>query len=375
MLNLLLTIAAVTPVQDGDSFWDKFEGYGDFRLRHESTFDHLTDTTDPADGTFDVADDRHRERVRVRVGGRYAWNPDTWTELRLTTASANGDANSPHWDFGDDGDSEGLNGIPVEFDRVNLGWNVTDALTVQVGKFGHVFATNPVYGSLAWDSDIQPSGLSAVWTADGALDFDIRLAEYRAVENATGSDASMFGAQANLGLGIGSGMNLGLSSSWTNWRGLAAGGTSVGDPQGVTATDGSNGGFAILDTTASISLDGGPWDTTVLSVQYMNNLDDDLNEDTGMAFGALLGTSGYEGAWNTFLVRYDLDANAVFGPVAQDDTPFAGTGTGTGMSGLIAGFRYWCTDATELKLWALTSDADEVLGDPLRVRFEVNMRF
>ena len=80
MLNLLLTIAAVTPVQDGDSFWDKFEGYGDFRLRHESTFDHLTDTTDPADGTFDVADDRHRERVRVRV--------------RLGLASASGAASA-----------------------------------------------------------------------------------------------------------------------------------------------------------------------------------------------------------------------------------------------------------------------------------------
>ena len=68
MLSLLLSLATMAPIQDGDSFWDKFEGYGDFRLRHESTLNHLSDTSDPEDGFLNDASNRHRERVRVRQG-------------------------------------------------------------------------------------------------------------------------------------------------------------------------------------------------------------------------------------------------------------------------------------------------------------------
>jgi hypothetical protein len=107
----------------------------------------------------------------------------------------------------------------------------------------------------------------------------------------------------------------------------------------------------------------------------MTNTDDDSGEDNGFVVGAQYGASGKEKDYNFFGAFYTLDANALYSPVSQDDTPIAGTGVSTGigantgMDGLIGGGQYFITDTFSMKLWFLTSNANAE-EDPLRIRLD-----
>ena len=176
--------------------------------------------------------------------------------------------------------------------------------------------------------------------------------------------------QGNLSLKTSDKTKLQLSASYSDWSSLGAAATDLGaDNQGNTDVTGD---FAILEAFVAGTYEGGPLERTTAFVQGMKNRDDEAGEDTGVALGAQLGKSGKQGDRNVFAVWYDLDANSVFSPVAQDDTPITGTGIGTGMDGLILGGQYFVTDNLSIKLWGLTSDAD---ADEDPVRFRLDLEF
>ncbi len=339
-----------------ESIWDRLNVYANGRLRAESTFEQLN------------REDRHRGRMRFRLGAAYEVEEDLTAEARLSTASEGNDANNPHWDFGDGPD--GFSGSEVALDRFFLGWMPMESLEVRGGKLPHAIQGPPVFSELVWDDDISPAGATAVWTpqTDSEVKFDVRLAEYVAVESGGDTDPSMFGLQGHAKLPVGDKATLELASSYMDWANTDefANAPSPGN-QGNTslALD-----FAIWDSWVSATVGDGALKTTVFG-QYMNNLDEDTSEDRGFAFGARVGTLGKKGDRNVFGSFYDLDANAVFSPVAQDDTPIAGTGTGQGMSGIIAGAQYFWRDNVSFRLWGLTSDADQ--GEqPYRIRFDLD---
>lgn len=225
------------------------------------------------------------------------------------------------------------------------------------------------------DDDVAPSGVAAVWapkTDDGSkAPYDLRLVEYIAVENGGDSDPAMFGVQGNLYFDLSEGSALQLAASYSKWSSLGAAGGNLSN-QGNTDVAGD---FGIIDAFASWTLNGGPLGRTQAFAEYMHNADDEDDEDTGYAIGARFGPSSKEGDLNVFATWYDLDANAVYAPMAQDDTPIAGTGTGDGMTGAIAGGQYFIADNLSVRLWGLTSDVD-ASDDPFRVRldFDFNVR-
>jgi hypothetical protein len=339
-----------------DSTWDRLQFDANGRMRWESTFDQPS------------GEDRHRGRFRARVGAKYAILPELGVQARLSTASDGSDANNPHWDFGDGPD--GFNGADVALDRFFLSWKPAKSVDVRAGKQPHALQGPPVAGEFLWDEDVNPSGLSVTWApvADADKSFDLRAAEYVAVEASNDNEPTMFGLQAHGRLRFSDKAILEGATAYMDWANTAdfANAASSGN-QGNTSLSED---FGIWDTWIAATLGEGLAKTTVFG-QLINNTEDDTGEDQGTVFGARLGNSGKQGDWNVFGSLYDLDANAVFSPVAQDDTPIAGTGIGTGMDGLIAGGQYFVRDNLSLKLWVLTSDADAA-DDPFRIRFDLD---
>ncbi len=224
----------------------------------------------------------------------------------------------------------------------------------------------------AWDDDVQPAGAAIVWSpkSDSDVSFDVRglfgvAGEINDVDD-SGTDPVVAGLQANVDFKANETTTLHFATSYSDWSGLKNFTLSQGNT--ADAND-----FAIWDTYVSVSLAGEGFSQIAGFGQYFNNLDDDSGEDSGFALGVQLGQTKGQGNWNVFGAYYDLDANAVFSAVAQDDTPIAGTGLGEGMSGFMLGTQYFVLENVSLRLWGLTSDAD-ASEDPYRIRFDIDFR-
>jgi hypothetical protein len=364
-LGVLALAVQGTKAGPQSSIWDRLELEAEGRMRAEATIDNV----DPVTGN-DV-EDRYRGRFRFRFGAKYALDEDITLGARLSTASDGNDANNPHWDWGD---GDGFNGGGVVVDRYYLDWAASEETHVVFGKQPHAFAVPPIYGDFLWDSDISPAGVTATWKpaeTDGTS-FDARVAGYVVAETAADHDAKMIGAQGNVHLPVDE-AKLHVSTAvydWTNVSDFVAAGLG-GTNQGNDDAD-----FLVWEAFAAGTMPGGPLEEMTGYVQLMYNLDE---SDAGVVLGAQLGSSRWQrGNYNAFLLLYDLDGNAVFSPVAQDDTPVAGTGLNDGdadgMNGIVLGGQYFYRDHIAFKLWVLTSNASGADEDPIRVRFDIDFK-
>ena len=214
---------------------------------------------------------------------------------------------------------------------------------------GNPLAKNPVFGEWVLDDDIQPTGIAGIWSPGGDFDMDVRAAYFVVDEvNNPGDTAdpaiSIF--QVNFG-GEMDDMDWDFNNAYWNY---------------------SNEGpadIAIWNSILSASMD----DLTA-SFEYIQNLNDDTGDDTGIAIGLKYGNGGNVGDSQFFGSYVDMDQNATNFGVAQDDLP---TGpAGTGMTGFIAGWKYWWMDNVTFRLWALQADNDT--DDPLRLRFDLDVK-
>lgn len=352
--------AAQQAEAEKQSLWTRLRFSADGRVRGESTFDQLN------------GEDRHRGRLRLRVGGEYDIHEKVRAGARLTTLSDGRDANNPHWDFGDGED--GFSGAELGLDRLYLDWRAAEKLTLSGGKFGHVYTRPPVTRELAWDDDVQPAGVAAVWAPkrEGDIDYDLRaiyaVAQEINASDGSGADPAMAGIQANLYLKLGDATKAQLASSYSDWSSL--GNFSEFPGSGNTA---AAEGFAIWDSYLALTFGGKDGPPLTAFGQYLDNLDDESGEDSGYALGLQYGRTSGKGNANAFGAWYSLDANSVFAPVAQDDTPVAGTGVGEGMDGVVLGAQYFVTDNFSIRLWGLSSDVDRD-EDPYRIRLDFEFR-
>lgn len=362
-LGFLALVPQATAAQGG-SIWDRLKIDAEGRMRGEATFDNV----DAATGN-DI-DDRYRGRFRFRLGAKYTLADNLLLGARVSTASDGNDANNPHWDFGD---GDGFNGSQMVMDRFYVDWAAGKEFNVIVGKQPNAFVTPPIYGDFVWDSDISPSGVAAAWKpahSEGEAYFDARVAGYVATEVAADEDPKMWGAQGNMYVPIDE-AKVQLSTSILDWRDNDD--TAVAGNQGNSATTED---FLVWDTFVSGTAKGGPLDEMTGYLQFITNLDE---SEQGWVAGAQLGSSQWvKGNYNAFAVLYTLDGDALFSPVAQDDTPIAGTGLndgdGDGMNGVVFGGTYWWRDNVAFKLWVLTSSPDGADDDPIRLRFDMDFR-
>lgn len=367
------TLLALTWVGvDGEmpSLWDRLKLDASGRLRWESTFEQPKANPDDDD-------QRHRGRFRFRVGGSYSFEHDLTVHARASTASDDGltgdsDANNPHWDFGDG--SDGFSGSDIVLDRFWAQWKPCPDSELRAGKMPHAFATPPIFGEMVWDSDVQPAGFAAILACsnDGPK-MDLRLVDYIAVESGNDDEPKMLGAQANLFTDLNDTLHLHGSTSYSRWSSL--------DNPGGAALAGSNQGnmvvagdfvsdFALWDSFVALTCDKGPLGQTQGFVQYIDNLEE--SSQRGLVIGAGVGKNKDKGDLSLFGAWYDVDEDSIFSPVAQDDTPIAGSGVGSGMGGIIAGGEYSIAKDLTVRLWTLTSDADGAENNPFRIRLDLN---
>lgn len=337
--------------------------YGDLRLRLE--------TTDWADRR-----DRTRGRLRARFGASYEVDDSLLLGARLVTGSRD-DPNSPHVTFGD-----GLDGLEVSLDRAFLTWRPREDVWVRGGKFAHPFRTNPVYGELVWDADVQPEGLAFGWGTDvgaGGARLELSAGEIVLVEQALDEDALMTVAQAALAVPLGDGVEGSFSASWHRVHDPTPDGSTllVDDDQGNALVDDDGDGkadgfasdFGVLDVVAAARFD----DTVPLqlSLEWIENLSAEDGEGSGWAAGVSWGRAARAGDWRWIVLLLRLEQDAVFSPFAQDDFPLV-----TDQEGALLGANHQLTDSAGLYVWALASDPlDDHEDASWRFRIDLNVKF
>ncbi|MDF1797939.1 MAG: putative porin [Planctomycetota bacterium] len=341
ILTVLTSVVPMAPEPSVIPEWIDF--YGNMRLRLEHTLDQPGDT------------DRTRGRMRFRAGARFQISDDLRAEVRMSTAS--GVANNPHWDMGGSNGTDTVSGADLVIDRINLAWVASDSVTLVAGKMGNPLKANPVYGEWIWDGDIQPAGIAGIWEAGGDFDFDVRLAHFIYDEENGGvgatADPAMTILQVNLGDDTDS-FDWDISSSLWSWS-----------SESSIAPVGFGPDYLVWDTVLSAQVD-----ELIGSVEFIQNLDDDTGDDTGLAFGAKYGAGGKQGASQFSASFFDFDANASLWSVGQDDVPISASAA-DGLSGFVAGWRYWYRDNVTLRVWAI--QGDDGTDDPMRLRFDIDV--
>ncbi len=342
----------------------------DFRLRHESSF------------KLDDQPSRTRERLRFRVGGTYQVTDQVTFGARLATGSRT-DANSPHVTLGDVFHKQEFN-----LDRAFLAYkpNGVPGLTATGGKFAHPFWTNPVYGDLVWDSDVQPEGAALTYSrkGTGAIEkWDLAIGEYLSLEQAQ-SDARSFVVQAAVHAKMGNHWKPSLAVGYYHHGNLTPDGAQaiVNENSGnATVGAGPNLAFAsrfsIINPIAALRYEGGKH-PIVLSAEYIKNLKAGIPQDQGWAIGAAIGAARKKGDWRTYYQWQKVEQDAVLSVLSQDDFLLQ-----TNHRSHLLGANYQVRDNLGFHLWALASQRDRTTPGlttdssklQWRLRFDTNVAF
>jgi hypothetical protein len=351
--------------------------YGDFRFRLET------------DVNRDSQPDRFRPRARFRLGMDWRLTDELTLNTRLVTGDPT-DAQSPHQTLGTTFDKWDSN-----WDRLHLTYapKAVDGLTLWLGKFGHPFAKNPIYGELVFDDDVGAEGLAARYSVKGGensiLDkFELTLGGYDFIESNTLDDTFVFVAQAAGTFKLAQSFSATGAVGYYLWGGPIVGSNAVltGDNSGNATVDLTADGipdtflsdFEIFNPIVSATYSGWEaWPVTI-AAEYVVNVEAANDRDQGFAVGASVGRVKSDGDWRFYYQYHEIEQDAVFTPVAQDDFILQ-----TNFEGHVAGVQHMVTDEIMLHLWALVSSRDE-LGtsattnsdqDQWRIRFDVNIRF
>jgi len=337
----------------------KWSMSGDFRFRLESN-----------DNSSAV--DRHRQRMRFRLGAKYQFNERVLLGVRGTTGNPD-DPNSPHVDIGNV-----FNSFDFSIDRLYFEYTPEEVAGLKVigGKFASPITRNPVYGEVLWDADVQPEGLALVYGCDDGCGIfsSMRLygAQLAVLEQGGGEEAwaSLVGLDLSKQTGDSSSVMFGMSYSF--FGDLTPDGSTgqiTGDLSG-NAMVGSElaSDYGILDVVAA-------WNVSdpVFSAEMINNLRaaDDVG-DSGLVLGAAVKTDNGKFYYSFINVEQD----AVLTAFAQDDFLFA-----TNHDSHVVGWKLPLTENSGLHVWAMASapndpDVTTAVDDTVyRFRVDWNLNF
>ena len=327
---------------------DRLKFSGDFRLRHESNINQ------------DIRKDRHRERIRLRVGGTYQIADELLFGARLVTGDPD-DPQSANQTLGNVFDS-----LEISLDRVYLtyrpDWSTGSWVTV--GKFAYPLIRNPVFGQLIWDNDVQPEGI----VFGHAFEDLGRLEELRFVvsdflvdERTLADDALALVLQGSGKIVIADAWTADVALSYFLYSGIDkvgflgfAGSDSAGnalfDSTGNTIPDSFVSDFEIVNPMAAITWDGWKLPLTI-SGEYIKNFEANIAGDEGWAVGAALGDTKDRGDWRIYYQYQLVEQDAVFTPFVQDEFLFA-----TNFKGHVFGAKYQLTQQIQLHARALAAE-------------------
>lgn len=362
-------------VSETESLLSHFDFNGDFRVREEYSFRQ------------DGFPDRNRLRVRLRFGFLAHVTDELDIGVRIRSGNPQ-DPNSPHATLGD-----GFDSIDLNIDRAYLSYRPrwADAFVAEVGKFANPFRTNPVYGELVWDADLQPEGATLRYGKDGdgfLRRFDAVIGQYFLLETARSSDSTITVGQVSTQLAAGDDSSIDLIAGYYQYNDLTPGGSqdliidNVGnaligfdlDGDGMADLFDFRSHFGILDVIAAYSTRIEEW-PFILSGELISNVRNHGGRGLGWAFGATLGSWNRRGEWR-FDYQYQLiEQESVFSDFADDDTLLS-----TNHRSHVLGVNYMIADTIGLRLWSLASQRLHNVGAQRdhyqwRIRLDLNIAF
>jgi hypothetical protein len=172
LLSVML-FAGHTRAEEAKPWTDRLRLSGDFRYRHESIME-------------ESKSDRHRHRLRARLGAKALVNDKLYVYLRL--ASGKGEPVSTNQDLGS---ADG--GKQIWIDRAYLNARPTKTLSVLAGKF----AVPLENAEMIWDADLNLEGVAACWSSAAKHGGPFVCGGgYWLTESATQPDQGLLAAQA-----------------------------------------------------------------------------------------------------------------------------------------------------------------------------------
>jgi hypothetical protein len=305
---------------------------GDLRYRHESIAE-------------EGETDRHRQRIRARVGV----TADVADNVRvgLTLATGDDDPVSANQTL-----DTGFSRKSIGVDRAFFSWAATEELTFTGGKMANPFY-RPGNHHLIYDNDLNPEGLALRYNRGNWF---ANYAGLWVEERAAADDSIMLGGQLGYRHALDGGMRVTAGVGYYDylstqgqtpfWNGEAVGNRV--DAAGNYLND-----FNIAQLFGELNFKAGELPMTVFADYALNTEVDDV--DTGFAVGASVGEVAGPRTWRLGYAYQDLEADAVIGTFTDSD--WAGGGTdGKGhvvefnygfRDRLVFGFRYFLNDRGE----------------------------
>lgn len=298
-------VAATTPTPKNSA--SKIKLNGDLRYRFE---------------TIDIEGrpDRHRNRIRARVGMQARLNETTLLGFEL--ASGSDDPVSTNQTLGDNFSSKGVN-----IDQAYVRFQPTgQELDIYAGKFKNTL--HRVGGNgLLWDGDLRPEGLGVKY-AQG--NFFINGLGTWVDESSRSNDILLLGAQAGISLPAFESVNLTAGLGYYEYTGFNKPTETPFDSDGNLVKDNIGGNrltgdgqyvsdFELVEGFAELAF---PTSTgkAALYADYVQNLGAD-QYDTGYTLGAKLSVADWNFDWS----YQDIEADAVYAVLTDSD--FGGGGT------------------------------------------------
>ena len=309
---LTLMLLAAAPDAAEDNWADRVALSGDLRLRYEVIDQELANIS--------------RTRYRARLA--LAMQASDTVELVMQLASAARDPVSRNVTFGGSFSAD-----EIGFDLVYADWTATDSLHVLAGKM-----KNPLYragsNSLIWDGDLNPEGLALAFNKGR---FFATAGHFWVEERASDADSTLAALQFGVNLDVTE------NSSLTAGAGYFAFSNTIGNlpfyneiPKGNSVDAQLRYIYEYKDTEIFLQ-----FDTSIaglplqLFAQTTHNGEVD-EQDSGIAYGARLGSAREPGQWDVALAYHDIEADSVIGTF--NDSDFGGGGTGA--NGLVFKARY-----------------------------------
>ena len=299
---ILPNLAAADDESQSGNWADRVAFSGDFRLRYEEIEREGREKRD-----------RARYRARIALGVAVADN----VKLVLELASAADNPVSRNVTF--DG---GFSADDIGFDLAYVDWTPTDDLHVLAGKM-----KNPLYRAggnpLIYDGDLNPEGIALRY---GKGIFFANAGHFWVEERSDSDNSTLSAVQAGAKFGVGK------KSKLTAGVGYFAYSNTVGNEpfyngsaRGNTVGLLGNYVYDYKDTEVFVAFDSkvGELPLSIFAHTTRNNEVDE--QDTGVAYGAKIGSAKGEGQWEAGWTYQDIEADAVIGTF--NDSDFGGGGT------------------------------------------------
>jgi hypothetical protein len=292
---------------------EKISFYGDFRYRHEMI--DAQGSTPAGDG------ERHRHRIRARLGLKGKINEEWSFDLRIATGNDDSPI-STNQDL-----DNGFSSKDIWLDRAFLTYTpkAIEGFSVVAGKMGIPFVT--VGGNqLIWDGDLTPEGAAVNYTArlTETTNLFANAGGMWVEERSSDTDTSLWGVQGGLIHAFADKSKLTGGASYFKY-GNIQGKPAIGSFAGNT----SQGGvykydYELLELFGDYTTRLGETPVSLYG-DYVVNTASGVSADTGWLLGTVYNKAKDPGSWEISYDYRELERDAVLG--AFTDSDFIGGGT------------------------------------------------